>query len=79
MFTIAGGNAVNFWSNGDTGGGVSYGAGVTDGVNPLDYVGGLSVTPVPEPSAWLLMIGGFGIAGMAMRKWTVTSVWSPAS
>lgn len=30
------------------------------------YTGTLTVT-VPEPAVWLLMIGGFGVAGAAMR------------
>jgi len=28
----------------------------------------LIVTPVPEPAAWAMLIGGFGLAGAAMRR-----------
>lgn len=28
----------------------------------------LSLPPVPEPASWALMIGGFGIVGMALRR-----------
>jgi hypothetical protein len=28
----------------------------------------LNVTPVPEPTAWAMLIGGFGLAGAAMRR-----------
>jgi hypothetical protein len=28
----------------------------------------LDVSPVPEPAAWAMMIGGFGLAGAAMRR-----------
>ncbi|HWJ68534.1 MAG TPA: PEPxxWA-CTERM sorting domain-containing protein [Sphingobium sp.] len=59
---------VNFWSNGDTGNGVSYGAGVTDGNSVLSYVDGVSVAAVPEPATWALMIAGFGMIGAAMRR-----------
>jgi hypothetical protein len=27
-----------------------------------------SAAPTPEPAAWALMIGGFGLAGAAMRR-----------
>jgi hypothetical protein len=50
VFTLAGGNAVDLWSNGDMGTGVTYGAGVTDGLTVLDYVSPLGA--VPEPSSW---------------------------
>ncbi|WP_256731598.1 choice-of-anchor C family protein [Sphingomonas sp. dw_22] len=29
---------------------------------------GVSVTAVPEPAVWGMMIGGFGLAGMALRR-----------
>lgn len=66
VFTTSGGLAVNFWSNGDFGGGATYGAGVTDGVDVLDYVGDIAVS-VPEPATWAMMIGGFALAGIALR------------
>ncbi|WP_256731244.1 PEPxxWA-CTERM sorting domain-containing protein [Sphingomonas sp. dw_22] len=47
------------------------GAGWTTEYGPLDL--GVRITegtisPVPEPAAWGLMIGGFGLAGMALRR-----------
>ena len=75
VFTIAGGNAVNFWSNGDFGGGATYGIGVTDGVDRVDYVfDGVTTTAVPEPATWALLIGGFAMTGAAMRRRMRTSV-----
>ena len=74
VFTIAGGNAVNLWSNGDMGRGVSYGIGVTDGQTLLDYAGAVSVAAVPEPKSWTLMIAGFGLVGAAMRRRVVSVV-----
>jgi hypothetical protein len=68
IFTTTGGVVINFWSNGDFGEGPVYGAGVTDGVDALDYVSGISVTPVPEPETWSLMIGGFSLLGAALRR-----------
>lgn len=68
VFTIAGGNAVNLWSNGDMGGGVNYGIGVTDGLTLLDYTSPVSLAAVPEPASWALLIGGFGLVGAVMRK-----------
>lgn len=62
VFTIAGGYAVNFWSDGDRGGGPTYGAAVTNGRTLLDYADpGVLVTVVPEPgSLWLLGAGLLG-------------------
>jgi hypothetical protein len=34
----------------------------------------LDVTPVPEPAAWGMLIGGFGLAGAAMRRRRSTKV-----
>jgi hypothetical protein len=67
VFTLANGDSVNFWSDGDMGGGASYGAAVTDGNDVLDYVGGVAVS-VPEPASWALMICGLGIMGATIRK-----------
>ncbi len=66
VFTIAGGDAVNVWSNGDMGGGVTYGAGVTDGTNVLDYVSPV-VGSVPEPAGWVLIMLGVAGVGGAIR------------
>jgi hypothetical protein len=69
VFTIEGGNSVNFWSNGAVPGqGLNYGAAVTDGKDVLDYTGGLAVSAVPEPAVWALMILGFGFVGGALRR-----------
>lgn len=69
VFTTASGKAVNFWSDGDFGGGATYGAGVTDGISILDYAGGIGVhSAVPEPASWALMLGGFGLAGAMLRS-----------
>lgn len=67
VFTTANGVAVNFWSNGDFGRGATYGAGVTDGDDVLDYVGDISVTAVPEPGSWAMMLVGFGLIGAVTR------------
>jgi len=74
VFTTSGGIAVNFWSNGDFGGGPTYGAGVTDGTDVLDYVGDIAVRSVPESATWAMMVAGFGIAGMSMRLRRRTNV-----
>ena len=31
-------------------------------------IGGVSISAVPEPATWALMIGGFGLAGVALRR-----------
>ena len=67
VFTLANGDAVNFWSNGDMGGGTTYGAAVTDGTSVLDYVGGVSVA-VPEPASWAIMMIGLGVLGASLRR-----------
>jgi hypothetical protein len=66
VFTIAGGDAVNLWSNGDLGAGVNYGVGVTDGTNVLDYVSPIAGS-VPEPAGWALMMLGVAAVGGAAR------------
>jgi hypothetical protein len=68
VFTLADGNAVNFWSNGDFGGGASYGVAVTDGKDILDYTGDVSLAAVPEPATWAMLIVGFGAMGGAVRR-----------
>ena len=57
------------WSAGDFGGGPTYGLGVTDGRSVLDYVdSGVSLSAVPEPATWALMIAGFGMVGAVTRR-----------
>jgi len=36
-------------------------------VNHLDISGTLNLPAVPEPTSWALMVGGFGLAGIAIR------------
>lgn len=67
VFTLNGGDAVNVWSNGDRGGGVTYGAGVTNGLSLLDYASPVALTAVPEPGAWAAMLVGFGAIGCSLR------------
>jgi len=38
------------------------------------YAGQGSFAPVPEPAAWAMLIGGFGFAGMALRRRTQVKV-----
>ncbi|HEY0206589.1 MAG TPA: PEP-CTERM sorting domain-containing protein [Acetobacteraceae bacterium] len=63
VFTIAGNRAVNLWSDGDDGTGLTYGVGVTDGTNVLDYV--FSGVAVPEPGSF----GLFGIGLLSALAW----------
>jgi hypothetical protein len=66
VFTLAGGDAVDLWSNGDLGSGVTYGAGVTDGLTLLDYASPLAA--VPEPSSWTMLLSGFAVVGGLVRR-----------
>lgn len=53
LFTIGDGRVVNFWSNGDTGGGLDYGVSVSTASASLDYVSG--GVAVPEPASFALL------------------------
>jgi hypothetical protein len=64
MFDIGGGKVVNFWSNGDFGGGPDYGVAVATSSAALDYVGG-GVMITPEPGAFVLL----GIGLLMMLLW----------
>ncbi|MCW6506983.1 hypothetical protein [Lichenifustis flavocetrariae] len=64
VFTIAGGDAVNLWSNGNTPGGLNYGVAVTDGTDVLDYTSGVSAVPLPS-SAPMFGAALFGLAGFS--------------
>ncbi len=75
VFKLANGDAVNLWSNGDTGSGVTYGVGVTDGTSVLDYA---SPVAVPEPANWALLLSGFAIVGGALRRRRAVAMLAPA-
>ena len=58
--------------------------GVTPGAHTLSFVGtstgdetafidNVVATAIPEPAVWLLMIGGFGLVGIARRRRTVVA------
>ena len=66
-FTIAGGFTVNFWGDGNygPGGALTYGVGVTQGANILDYR--FAGIPAPEPLTLSLFAAGLAGAG-AMRR-----------
>ena len=69
VFTTGSGKWVNFWSNALTPfAPLNYGLGVTDGIDVLDYVGGIQVQSVPEPASWAMLIGGFAFLGAALRR-----------
>ena len=66
LFNIAG-DEVNIYSDGpgpETYRFYSRASGVNAGNFALTQVGGA----VPEPASWALMIGGFGLAGAALRR-----------
>jgi hypothetical protein len=68
-FVLSNGNAVNLWSNGVVPGvGLNYGVAITDRKDVLNYTGGVSLQAVPEPATWALMVGGFGMLGVGMRR-----------
>lgn len=43
-------------------------AGVADGANGGIYSGAISVTPVPEPETWAMMLLGAGLVGFRLRN-----------
>jgi hypothetical protein len=72
-FTIVGGDTVDFWGDGNYGyGPLTYGVGVTDGTNELDYqFSGISAAVREPGSVWLLASGLLGV--LAWRQKFVTS------
>ena len=48
--------------------GLDYGVAVTDGVDLLNYTGGVAIAAVPEPATWAMMIVGFGAIGSSLRR-----------
>ena len=68
MFEIGGGQVVNFWSNGASGGGpADYGVAVATSSTALDYTGG-GVTVTPEPAS-IGLIGGGLVMLLVRRRW----------
>ena len=66
LFDIGGGQVVNFWSNGDSGSGVDYGAAVATSAVSLDYVSGGVM--VPEPASLALLAAGIAMFGAIRRR-----------
>lgn len=52
---------------------IQFGTGSHDNVGPLLDNVVLDIMPVPEPASWALMIGGFALAGAAMRRRTAVA------
>ena len=42
--------------------------GTPGGKPPISFLDGVSLTAVPEPASWALMLGGFGLVGLATRR-----------
>jgi len=42
--------------------------GTPGGAPPISFLDGVSMTAVPEPASWAMMLIGFGMAGGAMRR-----------
>ena len=66
-FTIAGGDKVDLWGDGNfgPGGSLTYGVAVTDGVDKLDYQFAGINAAIPEPSTWAMLLVGFASLGFA--------------
>ena len=63
--------------SGNPGSYLNYAVSSTNGISGFDLIGfaqgnvsidNVSVTAVPEPAAWAMMVGGFGMIGAAMRR-----------
>jgi hypothetical protein len=69
-FTVAGGYTVDFWGDGNLNGPgtTTYGVGVTDGSQLLDYQFAGVNAAIPEPSTWILMLLGLGGLGYGLRR-----------
>ena len=66
LFNIGGGRVVDFWSNGDSGGGLDYGVAVATSASSLDYVGG--GLAVPEPASLALLAAGLTVFAATRRR-----------
>lgn len=66
LFDIGNGRVVDFWSNGDPGGGLSYGVAVATSAQSLDYVG--SGVSIPEPASLFVFAAGIALFGVARRR-----------
>lgn len=69
--TVAGGGSTNFGLRTvnftTTGGNLTFSAfGTSDGVG--GYLDDITVSAIPEPATWGLMIAGFGLVGYAARR-----------
>lgn len=42
--------------------------GTPNGLPPMAVLDGVSLTTVPEPGVWMLLIAGFGLVGLAARR-----------
>lgn len=71
-FTVDGGYIADLWGDGNMFGPhtTTYGVGVTDGKDGLQYqFAGVNASfSVPEPSTWALMLTGFGALGYGLRR-----------
>lgn len=67
---VAGQNTIRFVVNNNNAG-INAGNGpLTGGPSSLSFTGNVTfdAVAVPEPAAWALMLGGFGLVGGAMRR-----------
>jgi hypothetical protein len=71
LFTLSNGDQVDLWSDGEIPGAVplTYGVAVVNAAaTVVDYQSGGVSLSVPEPATWSLMLAGFGLAGLAVRR-----------
>lgn len=69
-FDISGGSGLAFANSLDVFGTIDLntGAGTIVGTIGAGSLSGLTAGAVPEPASWALLIGGFGLVGVAMRR-----------
>jgi hypothetical protein len=66
---VLGANTIELFYNNNNSGINGGNNGLTGGPGVLQFNANISVNGgVPEPAEWALMIGGFGLAGMAARR-----------